>query len=228
MKIGGMQKLTLLDYPEKMACIVFTAGCNFRCPFCHNASLVTHIGEGEDEESVLAFLDKRKKILDGVVISGGEPLIYDIEPFVRKVRDIGYSVKLDTNGSFPEKLKELIGKGLIDYVAMDIKNSPDRYSLTAGVDVSLSAVRESVDLLLSGVVDYEFRTTLVKPFFDKGDIVKLGQWIAGAKRYFFQSYVDSGDVVSGTGLSAYSDAETEEFLAAVKELVPSAALRERR
>lgn len=229
MRIGGLQKLTLLDFPGKMACIVFTAGCNFRCPFCHNASLVTHIGgDGESVESVLAFLDKRKKILDGVVLTGGEPLIYDVEPFLRAVKEKGYLVKLDTNGSFPDKLKDLVGKGLVDYVAMDIKNAPEKYAETVGTAVDLDAVKESVSFLLGGSVDYEFRTTLTKPFFTQGDMTEIGKWINGAKRYFLQSFVDSGDIVGECEMSAYSPEETEALLREVQDFVPSAALRERK
>ena len=228
MKIGGLQKLTLLDYPGKMACIIFTAGCNFRCPFCHNASLVTHIEEEISESEVLAFLEKRKKILDGVVITGGEPLLYDLEPFIRAIKEKGYLVKLDTNGSFPDRLKDLVKKGLIDYVAMDIKNSPDKYALTAGASVDLEKIKESVQFLKSDAVDYEFRTTVVKPFFEKSDFTAIGEWIRGAKRYFIQSFADSGDLVGAQQMSAYDKDEENEFLLEVKRSVPTATMRERK
>lgn len=228
MKIGGLQKLTLLDYPGKMACIIFTAGCNFRCPFCHNASLVTHIEEEISESEVLAFLEKRKKILDGVVITGGEPLLYDLEPFIRAIKEKGYLVKLDTNGSFPDRLKALVKKGLIDYVAMDIKNSPDKYALTAGASVDLEKIKESVEFLKSDAVDYEFRTTVVKPFFEKSDFTAIGEWIKGAKRYFIQSFTDSGDLVGAQQMSAYDKDEENEFLLEVQRSVPTATMRERK
>ena len=228
MKIGGLQKLTLLDYPGKMACIIFTAGCNFRCPFCHNASLVTHIEEEISESEVLAFLEKRKKILAGVVITGGEPLLYDLEPFIRAIKEKGYLVKLDTNGSFPDRLKDLVKKGLIDYVAMDIKNSPDKYALTAGASVDLEKIKESVEFLKSDAVDYEFRTTVVKPFFEKSDFTAIGEWIKGAKRYFIQSFTDSGDLVGAQQMSAYDKAEESDFLLEVQRLVPTATMRERK
>ena len=161
MVFHGFQKLTLLDYPERVACTLFTGGCNFRCPFCHNAGLVTHIDEGAfSEEEVLAYLKKRKGVLDGVCVTGGEPLLQPGLPrFLERVKEEGYAVKLDTNGSFPARLKELVCGGLVDYVAMDIKNAPEKYAETAGAAVRLEDIRESVSLLLSGAVDYEFRTT---------------------------------------------------------------------
>lgn len=230
MKIGGLQKLTLLDYPEVMSCIVFTDGCNFRCPFCHNAPLVVADADAPaetlTEEEVFAFLEKRKNLLDGVVITGGEPLIQpDIEGFIRRVRDLGYKVKLDTNGSFPARLTRLMDEKLVDYVAMDIKNSPARYRETAGVNANLAAVEESARLLLGGAVDYEFRTTVVKPLFDTQSFRDIGESIRGAKRYFLQKFKDSGNLIAGEGLSAYSDDEMRDFLSVVREYVPSASLR---
>ncbi len=199
MQINGFQKLTLLDFPEKTACIVFTAGCNFRCPFCHNASLVTHIDNSYNvsEEEIFAYLEKRSGILDGVCISGGEPLLQpDIEQFIRKVKALGYSVKLDTNGSNPEKLIALVESGLIDYVAMDIKNSKEKYSLTAGAEVDISNIEKSVDFLLLGKVDYEFRTTVTDGLHTVEDIAEIGRWIKGAKKYFLQNFTDSGDIIA--------------------------------
>ena len=168
MIIQGLQKLTLLDYPGKVACTIFTAGCNFRCPFCHNASLVidTSANETIPEEEIFRFLTKRQGILDGVCISGGEPLIQDgIEEFIRQIKEMGYDVKLDTNGSFPDKLIRLVEAGLINYVAMDIKNSQEHYGRTIGIeDYDIRDVHRSVKYLMSGKVPYEFRTTVVREF----------------------------------------------------------------
>ena len=200
MKINGFQKLTLLDYPEKMACIIFTAGCNFRCPFCHNAALVTHINNDEaySEEEIFSYLEKRRGLLEGVCISGGEPLMQpDIEAFIRKIKAMGYAVKLDTNGSFPEKMIHLVESGLIDYVAMDIKNCKEKYPLTAGNDtLDIANIEKSVDFLLKGTVDYEFRTTVEDSLHTVEDIEKIADWIKGAKRYFIQNFADSGDIIA--------------------------------
>ncbi len=200
MKFNGFQKLTLLDFPGKVACVVFTAGCNFRCPFCHNASLVTHIQDSTsiDEEEILTYLKKRKGLLDGVCITGGEPLMHpDIEQFIRKVRELGLAVKVDTNGCYPERLKSLIDQGLVDYVAMDIKNRRERYAETAGVpELDLANVDKSIALLREGRVDYEFRTTVVQSLHTVEDIDAIAHWIQGAPRYFLQNFTDSGDILA--------------------------------
>ena len=205
MNIAGFQKLTLLDFPGKTAATLFTPGCNFRCPFCHNASLVLRTDETEHygEEEVLSYLKKRAGILDGICITGGEPLLQkDIADFMVRVRELGYQIKLDTNGQNPEKLRELVKAGLVDYVAMDIKNSKERYAETVGIDgFDTKRVEESVSYLLSGAVDYEFRTTVVREFHTVEDIENLASWIRGAKRYFLQNFVDSGDLI-GRDLSA--------------------------
>ncbi len=193
-KIYGLQKLTLLDYPGKMAATLFTGGCNFRCPFCHNKSLVfLNEQEGEiDANIIFDYLNMRNKILDGVCISGGEPLLHPgIKDFIRQIKDLGLLVKLDTNGSNYECLKELVENGLIDYVAMDIKNTKDKYSITCGLsDLDLSDVEKSVDLLKENLVDYEFRTTMVKEFHEGLDVDSLGEWLRGCKRYYIQSFED--------------------------------------
>ncbi len=228
MQIQGIQKLTLLDFPEKVACTVFTAGCNFRCPFCHNASLVTHIPKEADmtEEAFFSFLKKRQGILDGVCITGGEPLLQkDIENFIRQIKALGYAVKLDTNGSFPEKLRFLVEEKLVDYVAMDIKNSPEGYAATIGTDRAfLSEIRESVAFLKEGHVPYEFRTTVTRNFHKKEDFEKIGQWIAGCEKYFLQAFVNSGDLINEQ-ITGYDEGEMNEFLNVVKEYVPNAKLR---
>lgn len=227
MKVSGLQKLTLLDFPGRVACTAFTAGCNFRCPFCHNASLVLG-GEGEEdyaEEDILAFLNKRKGLLDGLALTGGEPLLHPgAADFLARVKDLGYAVKLDTNGSFPDRLRDVVERGLADYVAMDVKNSPAKYALTAGVDLDLGAVRESVSYLLSGQVPCEFRTTVVKELHEADDFVAIGEWIAGAPAYFLQRFVDSDDLIV-PGYSACSKAEMEAFADLVRPFVSSVALR---
>lgn len=229
MKVQGLQKLTLLDYPGKVACTVFTPGCNFACPFCHNASLVTRTdgaGEGIAEEELFDFLRKRKGILDGVCVTGGEPLLQKgFEEFARKVKNLGYALKLDTNGSFPDKLLGLIDEGLLDYVAMDIKNSPAKYPLTAGrADIDLDAVKRSVAILKEGRVPYEFRTTVVKELHNAADMEEIGKWLSGAEKYFLQGFVDSGDLIS-EGLSAVSGAEMRIFREIVAKYVKEASLR---
>ena len=214
MQFNGFQKLTLLDYPEKTACTLFTAGCNFRCPFCHNAALVTHIDNSNcfSEEYVLDYLKKRKGILDGVCITGGEPLMHtDLPEFIKKVKDLGYLVKLDTNGSYPERLSSLIDSALVDYVAMDIKNCREKYLQTADCSIELlQNVDKSVEILKQKKVDFEFRTTIVKEYHTIDDVEKIAEWINGCDKYFLQSFIDSGDVIKNN-LSAHSR-ETLEFM----------------
>lgn len=228
MKICGLQKLTLLDYPGKTACTVFIGGCNFRCPFCHNAELIHPAGFPEEikPETLLAFLDKRKKILDGVCFTGGEPLMYaEIEELIRRAKALGYAVKIDTNGSFPRRLKSLVRNGFIDYVAMDIKNAPARYAETAGLPgLDLDAVRESVKFLLSGEIDYEFRTTVVREFHTEKDFIEIGRWIQGAKNYFLQGFVDS-EYVLYSGLHSYSKEEITRFTDVLAAWVPNTHIR---
>lgn len=228
MRIQGLQKLTLLDYPEHTACTVFTAGCNFRCLFCHNASLVVDIPKDAEisEEEFFAFLQKRIGILDGVCVSGGEPLLQpDIELFIRKIKDMGFAVKLDTNGSFPEKLIHLVEQGLVDYVAMDIKNSPETYAFTAGTEtLDIVSVKKSVSYLKEGHVPYEFRTTVVKHYHSRESFEEIGKWIQGTDKYFLQNFVDSGDLI-GKNTRGCSEEEMREFLATVQKYIPSAKLR---
>ena len=228
MKICGLQKLTLLDYPEKVACTVFTGGCDLRCPFCHNASLVLGAPFPDEipESELFAYLQKRSGVLDGVCVTGGEPLLQPgLEDFLERVHALGLSVKLDTNGTFPKRLRSLVEAGLVDYVAMDVKNSPERYAETAGVsDFDFSAVRESINFLLTGSVDYEFRTTVVKGLHDAESLRAAASSIKGAKRYFLQKFVDSGELIED-GFSAFSNQEMKEFLNIVSPYVQSAALR---
>ena len=228
MRIDGLQKMTLLDFPGKVACTVFTGGCNFRCPFCHNALLVTKLPEKPDytEDEILSFLEKRVGLLDGVAITGGEPLLNpDIGDFIRKIRDMGYAVKLDTNGSFPERLKAIVGEGLVDYVAMDIKNRREKYAETIGLkNLDLSKIEESIEFLKSGAVDYEFRTTVVKQFHTVEDIRAAAEWISGAKRYFLQNFVDSGELICGDVCGV--DKETMlKMKSAAADFVPQTEIR---
>lgn len=227
MIISGFQKMTLLDFPGKVACTIFTGGCNFRCPFCHNALLVTEDYKEEfSEDEVISFLEKRRGLLDGVCITGGEPLLHkDIAEFIRKIKEMGYAVKLDTNGSFPDRLKALVSDGLVDYVAMDIKNCMDKYALTAGSDESiLPKVEESIDFLLGGKVDYEFRTTVVKEFHTVPDIAAAAVRIKGARRYFLQYFEDSGGLIS-EGLSPVDTKTMEQMKISAQVHIPETFVR---
>lgn len=228
MKIHGLQKLTLLDYPERVACTVFTGGCNFCCPFCHNASLVTHLENTTEIATAefFSFLKKRVDILDGVCITGGEPLLQnDIEDFIREIHNMGFAVKLDTNGSFPEKLRKIIDSGIIDYVAMDIKNTPEKYALTVGVDrFDVEPIKTSVELLKQGRVRYEFRTTVVDELHSVEDVENIGKWLKGAEKYFIQGFKDSGDLI-GTGLNCADASKMNVMLKAAQKSIPSAELR---
>ena len=227
MKIGGLQKMTLLDYPGKVACTVFLSGCNLRCPFCHNAGLVLPEQMAPDmtQEELLQFLTQRTGKLDGVCITGGEPTIHpDLPQLIREIRNLGYSVKLDTNGTNPQMLEALIDAGELDYVAMDVKNCPQRYAETCGGAQVLDAVEASKDLLLRGRVDYEFRTTVCKPFHDPQAIRSLAQWIAGAKRYFLQTFVDSGNLV-GEGAVPFTPQEMEALTYVARVFVPDTQVR---
>ncbi len=223
----GFLKLTLLDFPEKTACTVFTAGCNYRCPFCHNAPLVTSVPEERySEDEILDYLKKRRGILDGICVTGGEPLLHsDIASFLRRVKEAGIAVKLDTNGSFPDRLKALIDEGLVDYVAMDIKNSWGNYPLTVGVpDYDTAAVRESAALLMRGNVPYEFRTTVVAEFHTIEDIVTIAQDLKGASRYYLQNFEDSGELI-GNDLHAVSRETLENMRLAAQKYIPNVTLR---
>lgn len=228
MKIHGFQKTTLLDFPGKVACTVFTGGCNFRCPFCHNARLVLDPDSAPtfDENEIVSYLYKRKTILEGLCVTGGEPLMNsDIGDFLARVKEVGLAVKIDTNGTFPDRLKDLVSRGLVDYVAMDIKNCPEKYGSTAGVPgMRLDKINESVEFLLSGAVDFEFRTTTVKELHTPDDFDKIGQWINGAPRYFIQAYKDSGELIEG-GLNPMTKDEYLECLARVFPYVAKAELR---
>ncbi len=226
---AGLHKLTLLDFPGKVACTLFTRGCNMRCPFCHNASLVVRAEEQRmySNDEILAFLKKRQGILDGVAITGGEPtLMNGLADFMAEVRKLGYNIKLDTNGTRPRVLKDIVERGLCDYVAMDIKNCRERYGETVGFDESydLSQIDESIAYLMEGNVDFEFRTTVSRTFHTPSDIKKIGEWLVGKEKFFLQQFKDSGDVI-GCEIEGYDEEEMRELLDIILPFVPNAQLR---
>lgn len=227
MDIRGLQKLTLLDFPGKVACTAFLGGCDLRCPYCHNFELVAGpLPARILEEDLFAFLEKRRGLLDGVAVTGGEPCLQpDLPAFLARIRDAGFAVKLDTNGTSPRMLARLLDAGLVDYVAMDVKNSPARYARTCGVrQVDLGAIDESIGLLLRGDVPFEFRTTLVAGLHGADDIDAIGRWIAGAPRWFLQPFAES-DAVPARGLAAPDAAGLQALLGIAARHVPAAALR---
>ena len=263
MIFGGIQKLTLLDYPDKTACALFTIGCNFLCPFCHNVSLIIEVEEQQDnieqdrtrgqvnclgrtqdsepaslirtqthgtkttnESEVLEFLATRQGLLDGVCISGGEPLLHNnLEGFIDKVKALGFLVKLDTNGSFPDKMEALIKNGKIDYVAMDIKNAPEKYAKTIGMpEYDITPIEKSMQVLRTGEIPYEFRTTVVREFHALDDLLSIARWISRADKFYLQSFVNSDGVLT-RGLSAYTDSEMQRFLVEIRKILPETNLR---
>ncbi len=226
MIIAGLQKLTLLDYPGKMAATLFTHGCNFRCPFCHNAPLVTDKLSGQiSEEEFFSFLSSRRGILDAVCITGGEPTLQkDLPEFIGKIKAMGFLVKLDTNGTNPDLLATLIEEGLIDYVAMDIKNAPDKYDLTCGCDVDMDKVLTSVDILKMSGIDHEFRTTVVRELHTAEDLEAIARGIIGDSKYFLQQFIDGENVIAG-GLHPYTDGEMKEIAEHLKGISGKISLR---
>ena len=228
MRICGLQKLAMVDYPGKLAATVFTGGCNLRCPFCHNALLVTRLNESPvlTEEEVLDFLASRKGFLDGLVLSGGEPLMQPgAVDFLEKVRALGYAIKVDTNGCYPEVLANILHRGLADYVAMDIKNSREKYSETVGIPgFDLPPVEESIRLLRESGIDYEFRTTLVREFHTVEDIRAIGEWVGGAPHYYLQNFVDSGNLIAA-GLHPLEKEEILALQGIAREYFPSVETR---
>lgn len=226
MNIQGVQKLTLLDYPGKLACTIFTAPCNLRCPFCHNSSLITGTNESLHWEELKSFLLSRQGVLDGVCITGGEPALHRALPtYLSEIKAMGFSIKLDTNGTKPDVIRQLVRSQLVDYIALDVKNSKSRYSETAGVsEINLAPIVETIEFLLTDSVEYEFRTTVVKEFHSREDLLDLAHWIQGARRYFLQTFLPSQEVLQ-PGLNPYSKEEMEQFLKLIKPLVPNAELR---
>lgn len=228
MLIGGLQKLSLLDYPDRTCCTVFTVGCNYRCPFCHNGSIIqdTHVEQVIPEKEIIKFLKKRINLLDGVCITGGEPLLQEgLEDFIYEIKSLGFSIKLDTNGSHPQRLAKLIDNKLVDYVAMDIKNAPDKYSQTVGIkNFDLTPIIESISILMTDTVPYEFRTTVVRELHSYNDMLSIARWIEGTKNYYIQNFVNSTEVLN-PGLSSYSKKELQAFLEFVLPYIPGAELR---
>lgn len=226
MDFFGLMKLTLLDFPGHVACTVFTGGCNFRCPFCHNTPIIMREEDGKiSEQEILEFLIRRKGVLEGICISGGEPLISEgLVSFMGKVKSLGYLVKLDTNGSLPKRLEMVIKSGFCDYIAMDIKNSLEEYQKTAGVVIDTEDIKRSIDLIRNSGIEHEFRTTVVKELHSVTGIEALAQLIEGEEKYFIQSFRENENVLV-KGLSSFDEAELQELLKSARKYVPKAELR---
>ena len=231
LKIGGLQKLTLLDYPDKVACTIFLGGCNYKCPFCHNKDLV-FMPEGfelYEIDDIMSYLNLRKGVLDGVTISGGEPLLQDETiDFIKEIKSLGYDIKLDTNGNYPQKMIYLLENGYIDYVAIDIKNSQEKYAETVGLSesaIDLNNLQISIDYLKSHDFQYEFRTTVVSEFHEEKDFVEIGKWIRNSKKYYLQPYKDSENVIT-KGLHAPTDNDLLLYKKILQEYVPNVEIRE--
>ncbi len=229
MIIHGMQKLTLVDYPGKCACILFSGACNFRCPFCQNGSLVLH-PESEpviEEDEIFSFLKKRRNMLEGVVVTGGEPTINrELIEFLGRIKGLGYSVKLDTNGYMPSVLKDAVLSGNVDYVAMDIKTNLDEYPILCGVEIDIERIKESIDFLLEGRVDYEFRTTVVGKLHKRENFEKIGVMLKGAERYYLQSFVDSEDTII-KGLLPPTLSDLQSYVEILNCYIKNVSLRDR-
>lgn len=228
MLICGYEKLSMVDYDEKIACTVFCGGCNFCCPFCHNAPLVVGNVSAQtlDEREVFDYLQKRRGLVDAVCVSGGEPTLQkDLASFMRRAKALGYLVKLDTNGTRPEVIESLIGEGLVDYIAMDIKNSLEKYPLTVGLEgVDTEAIEKSIELIRHSGVEHEFRTTLVKELHTGQDLEKIAEAISGAQRYFMQKYNDNDGCIAH-GFTAFDKAEAESFRSIFEGRVGSVGIR---
>jgi len=228
MKIGGFQKTSLLDYPDRISAIIWTTGCNFRCPFCYNKQIVLGEVEAIPEEEILSFLEKRRGLLEGLVITGGEPLMQeDIMTFAEKVKKLGYPIKIDTNGMYPEKLKELIDKKLVDYIAMDVKAPKNKYNQLVGTKADISTIEKSIEIIKNDVPDYEFRTTFVPGLLKKEDIIEIAKWLEGAKRFYLQQFRSDIPLLSSKfeNVASYSKEYLVETLEAVKPFFKNCYLR---
>ncbi len=225
MNIQGFQKMTLLDFPGAVACTVFTGGCNLRCPFCHNADLVrTPTMFVNMLPQVMEYLEKRQGLIDGVCVTGGEPLLQpDLQDFLKTVKEMGYRIKLDTNGSLPDKLSRILKTGLVDYVAMDVKSSLTGYPIAIGGETDVALFEESIHLLRNSNIEHEFRTTVVKGIHTPRDIEDIAKLLAGEQRFFLQTFKDSGNLLEG-GYEAFSHAEMAAMLKTVKQYIPNAEL----
>ncbi len=219
MKIGGLQKTSLLDFPDVISAIIWTVDCNFRCPFCYNKNLVFGESETINQEEIFSFLEKRKGLLEGVVISGGEPFLQkDLVDFIKKVKSFGYLIKIDTNGSFPSKIKQMFDKELIDYISMDIKAPKNKYNQLSGVNVDISKIEKSIELIRNKAPNYEFRTTFVPKFLKKDDIIEIGKWLDGSEKYYLQQFKNNPPLVSSelSNIAPYSKEYIFETLEAIK------------
>jgi len=215
MRIAGLQKLTLIDYPKKIACTIFTLGCNFRCGFCHNPELVLPDNTIKEisEEEIFDFLKKRKKYLDGICITGGEPTIHkDLPDFIKKVKEIGLLVKLDTNGTNPDMIKKLINEKLVDYISMDIKTGFSKYPKLTNVNIDINKIEQTIQIIKEGNIDYEFRTTVIPGFYDKEDMEEIKHKLKGAKKYYLQEFLPEKTIEKEfSKLTPYSNFELEEL-----------------
>jgi len=228
MRILGFQKTTLLDYPQKLASTIFLGGCNFRCPFCHNSTLITNLKSLPEypEQEILYYLEKRKNILEGVCITGGEPTLFpQLYSFIEKIKQLGYLIKLDTNGSNPSMVQSLIDDQLIDYAAMDIKNCPEKYGLATGTKPNLNAISATIQILMRNKIPYEFRTTIVKELHTQEDIIAIAKWIHGASQYYLQPFLESGSILCPNTYHSWDSETLQKFLALIRPHVDYAALR---
>lgn len=226
MNISGFLKLTLLDYPNKTACMIFTSGCNFNCLYCHNSSLIAPNKSLINESEIFDYLKKRKGIIDGIVISGGEPTLQkDLIPFIEKIKELGFLVKLDTNGTNPSILKKLLDQNLVDYIAMDIKHAFSKYNNIIRRNIDISKIKESIDILKNSTIDYEFRTTIVKDYFELDDILEITNYIGKDVKYFLQNFRDSEGVVNKT-LKPFSKEELLKWQEILKKDFPNLVIRE--
>ena len=227
MKLHGLQKMTLLDFPGRVACTVFLGGCDFRCPFCHNFELIDGTAQPVmDDVELIRFLESRKGLIDGVAITGGEPCLHkDLPEFIREIRAVGYPVKLDTNGYHPALLESILKENLVEYVAMDVKNSPQKYPLTCGVEsVDMDVIKQSISLLMHSGIAYEFRTTVIDELHEEADFHDIGKLIEGADRYFLQRFTDRDSVPYGN-LTPPSFDKMYALAEIAKQYVPNTQLR---
>ncbi len=228
--IKGLQKTTTVDYPGKIACTIFFSGCNFRCGFCHNPSLVLDSKELKEysEEEILEFLVKRKGLLDAVCLTGGEPTLYaDLSLFAKRIKQLGFLVKLDTNGTKPEAIKQLLDKNLLDYIAMDVKSSFDEYEKACGAAVDIEKIRKSVKIIQDSGIDYEFRITVVPGLFNQETARKLGRDLAGSKRLILQQFINIGDMIDKgfNDVKPYALADLEKFREILKQYIKEVRIR---
>ena len=225
MIISGIQKLSLVDYEGKTACTVFTSGCNFKCPFCHNSGLAYGKEQELNINDILDYLSKRKTLLDAVCISGGEPTLHsDLPEFIKVIKDMGYLIKLDSNGTNPDMIKTLVENKLIDYIAMDIKNSYTNYNTISGCNVHIDNIKQSIKYVMNSGIDYEFRTTLVQEFHTTDDIIEISNMISGAKKYYLQKFKDNENCIS-SGLNEIPKAKALEYQKILQEKIPNTYLR---